>query len=161
MRLLLGDWSAGWELYEYRLGNGHLEKMQAAARAITDPSVIPEKERIVLLEAEQGFGDTLQFVRFASVLAEKGFTVELQVQASLARLIECSRIPGVARIVPAFPENSSGLRIPLLSLGYVLGLRPDEFPKRKSYLAAPGLRECRPRSLRKKIVFSWGAIRCT
>lgn len=88
--------------------------------------------RTILVIAEQGFGDTLQFCRFVPVLATRGARVILVVQEALADL--CRTLDGVDTVVasgaslPAFD-----LKVPLLSLPHLLG--PDV--GRVPYLTAP------------------------
>ena len=53
--------------------------------------------RTILLHAEQGLGDTLQFVRYAPMVAQRGARVVLEVQPSLVRLMQ--GLPGIARVV--------------------------------------------------------------
>src|ERR1700693_4502163 len=57
---------------------------------------VPLAGRTILLHAEQGFGDTLQFVRYAALVAALGATVLLEVQAPLKSLL--SGIEGIAHI---------------------------------------------------------------
>src|SRR5205085_1665549 len=69
----------------------------------------------VFLYGEQGLGDTLQFVRYAPLVAERGARVVLGVPSPLVRLLQ--RMPGVSDVVPtggALPEFDA--HCPLLSL---------------------------------------------
>jgi hypothetical protein len=71
----------------------------------------------VLLWAEQGFGDTLQFIRFAQDVARLGATVTVQVPAELARIARGAR--GVQAVVlsnqdlPAYDFHCSLMSLPL------------------------------------------------
>ena len=53
--------------------------------------------KTILLHAEQGLGDTIQFVRYAPLLAARGAKIVLEVQPELVRLL--SAMPGVATLV--------------------------------------------------------------
>ena len=92
------------------------------------------EDRTLLLHAEQGLGDTLQFCRYVPLIAAGAKTV-LEVQAPLVRLL--SRLPGVASIVaqgaclPPFDAHC-----PLLSLPGALGTTLDTIPAATAYLAA-------------------------
>ena len=84
--MTLGDF-AGWRGYEARWGVGFLASQR---RSFTAPLWLGESSldgKTILLHAEQGFGDTLQFVRYAPLVAGRGAKVVLEVQPELARLL--------------------------------------------------------------------------
>ncbi len=91
--------------------------------------------RTILLHAEEGFGDTLQFVRYAPLVAARGARVILEVPPPLVRL--CAGLPGVTQVVatgaalPAFDCHC-----PLLSLPHVFGTTLETIPAAIPYLAA-------------------------
>ena len=90
----------------------------------------------VLLAAEQGQGDTLQFVRYARLLADHGAQVLIEAQAPLVPLLQ--GIPGVSAVTAqgaAVPE--ADYVSPMMSLPLVFGTRVDTIPARVPYLAAP------------------------
>ena len=76
--------------------------MTSAVRGFTQPQWtgdMPLAGRTILLHAEQGFGDTLQFCRYAPLLAEAGARVLLEAPPALCRLL--GSLAGVARVIPA------------------------------------------------------------
>ena len=82
---LLGDFAAGWRGYEWRWGG----VMAKERRKLTAPLWLGEGDvagKTILLHAEQGFGDAIQFVRYAPLLAARGARVLLEVQPQLVRL---------------------------------------------------------------------------
>ena len=82
----------------------------------------------VLLVAEQGLGDTLQFIRFAPLVKQRASRVELACPRPLMRLV--ARCPGVDRVVDwkgALPECD--VHVPLLSLPAILGLTLETIPE--------------------------------
>jgi hypothetical protein len=92
--------------------------------------------KTILLYAEQGFGDTIQFCRYVGLVAERGARVVLEVQAPLCELM--GALNGVAEIVSAgdsLPDFD--LNCPLASLPLVFGTRLESIPSPKSYLQAP------------------------
>jgi len=118
-----GAFAEGWAEYEWRWKT---RSMQSGQRHFTQPQWRgePGQGRTLLVHAEQGFGDTLQFCRFAGAAAERDLRVVLEVQKPLVRLL--TGLPGVAAVLgrgdtlPAFD-----LHAPLLSLPWALGLTPD------------------------------------
>jgi tetratricopeptide (TPR) repeat protein len=117
-RLLLGDFEQGLKLYEYRWKNEKLLDLHASAY---DRPQWQGKESLrgktILLEAEQGFGDTLQFCRYAELLAADGATVLLRVPEALGTLL--ADIKGVTRLLvdgdalPPFDFHCSLMSLPL------------------------------------------------
>ena len=129
-----GDWQAGFPLYEAR------ENIPAAPyqplryqRWAGEPL---REERLVLL-AEQGLGDQIQFSRFGPVLAARGIDVTILTSEAMRPLL--STLEGVSIATPADAPAPNGrpLRwLPLMSVTHVLGIRPDTIPANVPYLAA-------------------------
>jgi hypothetical protein len=93
--------------------------------------------KTILLHAEQGYGDTIQFVRYAPMVAERGTTVVLEVQASLKPLL--AGLPGVSAVAgrgEALPPFD--LHCPLMSLPLAFKTTVDSMPAAVPYLHAPG-----------------------
>ncbi|MDR3416819.1 MAG: tetratricopeptide repeat-containing glycosyltransferase family protein [Nevskia sp.] len=95
----------------------------------------PLSGRRILLQHEQGFGDTIQFVRYAPLVARMGGQVILRVPAALQGLL--ARIPGVDRIVaePA-PPPEHDFYCPLMSLPLAFGTTLETIPDPVPYLTA-------------------------
>ena len=75
----------------------------------------------ILLEPEQGLGDTIQFIRFIPELARRGHRVWLGCPKPLRTLLE--GFPGVERLLANTAEAAgSGCRLPLMSLPSRLGI---------------------------------------
>jgi len=131
--LLAGRFEEGWREYEWRWKSGYMAKR---ARNFPAPLWSGEAigDRVLLLHAEQGLGDTLQFCRYVP-LVSGGARVVLEVQASLVRLL--SRLPGVAQIVArGEPLPPFDLHCPLLSLPRAFGTTLETIPANVPYLAA-------------------------
>ncbi|MGB6538811.1 MAG: tetratricopeptide repeat-containing glycosyltransferase family protein [Xanthobacteraceae bacterium] len=135
VRLYLGDFPAGWRGYEWRRGGAFTPQR----RRLAAPLWLGEQSlagKTILLHAEQGFGDTIQFVRYAPFLAERGARVILEVQPQLVRLL--SGIAGVAQVLPrkaSLPPFD--FHCPLLSLPLAIGTVLETIPSCVSYLAPP------------------------
>ena len=133
--LLTGRWPEAWPYYEARWRVGDL----AASRRPFEQPLWTGAQRItgrtVLLHAEQGFGDTLQFCRYAPLLAALGARVVLEVGPPLARLM--ARLDGVAQVVAqGDPLPSFDLHCPLMSLPRAFATTPDTVPGTTPYLSA-------------------------
>jgi Flp pilus assembly protein TadD len=132
LALLRGDLERGWPEYEWRwrLPGMFLPRVEAPA---WDGS--PVAGRTLLLRAEQGFGDTIQFVRFAAALNRAGATTILECQPALAPLL--AKASGVHAVVPrgSTPPRCD-FQIPLASLPLALGVRAlAAIPAEVPYLA--------------------------
>ncbi|QNA88226.1 tetratricopeptide repeat protein [Massilia sp. Dwa41.01b] len=99
MHLLLGNFTQGWQDYESRWDfealNTFREKRDFDVPLWRGCESLEGKT--ILLHAEQGLGDTLQFCRYAPLVAARGARVILEVQPALAALV--ASLPGVAQVV--------------------------------------------------------------
>ena len=76
--------------------------------------------RTILLHAEMGLGDTIQFVRYAPLVKDRGGRVVVEAQAALVRLL--ARTPGIDQLVARdAPLPDFDVHAPLLSVPYLLG----------------------------------------
>ncbi|MEO8037154.1 MAG: tetratricopeptide repeat protein [Betaproteobacteria bacterium] len=91
--------------------------------------------RTLLLWAEQGLGDTLQFVRYAPALAQRGARIVLLVQPALRRLLTASMDATV--LVPGDPLPAIDFHCPLMSLPHAFGTTLETVPSAASYLRVP------------------------
>jgi len=134
LRLLRGDWEGGFADYEHRSNVG-----EPTYIPLPDPLWDGEKragERVVLV-SEQGLGDTIQFCRFAPLLAARGFDVTLLTRKAMVLLL--AGLPGITIATDAdeLAKDKRPLRwLPLGSVAGVLGVRPDNVPAAVPYLAA-------------------------
>ena len=85
-RLRCGAWEQGWQDYEARW---RFKEVHRAPRVFEQPRWRGEalEGRRVLLHAEQGLGDTIQFCRYATLVVARGGTAILQVQEPVERLM--------------------------------------------------------------------------
>jgi Flp pilus assembly protein TadD len=130
--LARGDMAAGWEEYEWRWKVPHMIK---ATRNFAQPRWRGEaaEGRTLLIHAEQGFGDTVQFCRYAPLAANRGLRVILEVQEPLLRLLRC--LPGVDLVAgPGEDLPSFDLHCPMLSLPLALATATASIPSAASYL---------------------------
>jgi tetratricopeptide (TPR) repeat protein len=128
-----GAYERGWALYESRWG---MERSRADRRHMDRPRWGGETlaDGTLLLWAEQGLGDTLQFVRYAEIARQRVRRVVLQVQAPLASL--CRSVAGVDQvIVDREPPPAFDAQLPLLSLPRVLGTTLADIPRNVPYVS--------------------------
>jgi tetratricopeptide (TPR) repeat protein len=132
-RMLLagGDFSAGWREYEWRLKCSDLEK-----QAFAEPrwQGEPLDGRTLLVHAEQGLGDVLQFIRYVPLIAHSGGKILVEVPKALVPLLEQSAIPGL--VARGVPRQAFDVQVPLMSLPLVCGTTLETIPSRVPYLAA-------------------------
>jgi hypothetical protein len=130
-RLHVGDWQRGWQEFEWRWRTA-----DALPRGLAQPwwRGEPLAGRTILLYAEQGLGDTIQFIRFAPIVKRRGGTVVVECQQPLVRLLEgCAgvdRLVGQGDALPAFDVQA-----PLLSLPGILKTSPETIPADVPYLS--------------------------
>lgn len=137
-RLRLGDWERGWPGYEARWS---FREVHRVPRVFSLPrwKGEPLEGRRILLHAEQGLGDTIQFCRYATLVAARGGTIILQVQAPLERLLHSLPMvrAGYAEIaLPGGKLPQFDLECPLLSLPAIFGATVDTVPWPGAYLGA-------------------------
>ncbi|MDI9336345.1 MAG: tetratricopeptide repeat protein [Gammaproteobacteria bacterium] len=141
--LLDGQYAQAWPLYEYRWvasQNKMCDKLPA-----WDGHATLENKRI-LVYAEQGFGDTIQFCRYIPKLAELGAEVSLWVPPALVTL--CQNLPNLRQCLPFDYEwgTVSALEYPydyavaLLSLPGLLRTELATIPSRLAYLCSSPLK---------------------
>jgi tetratricopeptide (TPR) repeat protein len=130
--LVSGQLVDGWREYEWRWQTSQLAN---ARRPFSQPQWRGEaaEGQTILIHAEQGFGDTLQFCRYIPLVAERGLRVILEVQPPLVRLMQS--LAGGAQIMArgdALP--SFDLHCPMLSLPLAFGTTLETIPATIPYL---------------------------
>ena len=136
LRLRLGDFPGGWKQYEWRWKRGEgLKKLRKFPQPLWLGET-PVAGKTILVHPEQGMGDTIQFARYAALLAKQGARVILEVQpplkALLAKFSAGVEVIGSGDEIPAFD-----LHCPLLSLPLAFGTEVDSIPADIPYLATP------------------------
>ncbi|HZR76196.1 tetratricopeptide repeat protein [Bradyrhizobium sp.] len=137
-RMTLGDFDAGWKQYEWRWKTGAFADKRRAFRQPPWLGDAPLAGKTILLHAEQGFGDTIQFIRYAPLLVERGARAICEVQPELVSLL--SQFEGVEVIAKGGKLPAFDLHCPLLSLPLAFGTRLETIPAATPYLAAPASR---------------------
>lgn len=130
-RLVMGDLRRGWPKYEWRLGGRPRPYQQPLWLGDT-----PLAGKVILLHAEQGLGDTLQFLRYVPGVAADGARVVLRVQPELKALV--TGLPGASVVIGSNePAPAFDLHCPLPSLPLAFRTELATIPRDASYLSAP------------------------
>lgn len=130
-----GEMGLGWAEHEWRFAAG-ITHMRSYPQPLWAGE--PMAGKTLLVWAEQGLGDTVQFARFLPFLTDIGIKVVFEVQPQLYRLLQ--GIKGAAQVIaqggseqtPAFDRH-----IPLMSLPFVLKIGADEIPHHCPYIPVP------------------------
>jgi len=133
--LQVGRLEEGWRKYEWRWQRN---RIKASRRTFEQPLWLGDEAiagKTILLHAEQGLGDTLQFCRYASLVSKLGARVVLEVPAELLTLL--ANLDGVAQII----EQGAALppfdyHCPLLSLPLAFSTSVSTIPSATPYLFA-------------------------
>lgn len=133
IKLTRGDFAAGWPLYESRLRLAYLRPYHrdfAVPRWLGDE---PIAGRSVLVHAEQGIGDALQFCRYVPLLEARGAQVVFEVLPPLRKLMASLEMRGTLRTAEE-PLPLVDCYCPLLSLPLALHTRLETIPGGVPYL---------------------------
>jgi len=130
--LLQGDFQQGWKEHEWRW---KFKEFSSTRRNLAQPlwNGSDLTGRTILLHAEQGLGDTIQFVRYVPLVAERGGKVIFGGQPQLRRLLQ--GVPGIAKwlaageVIPPFDVHC-----PLLSLPLAFRTTLESIPSKLPYL---------------------------
>jgi Tfp pilus assembly protein PilF len=131
--LRLGDYVGGFAEYAWRWrARDFPDRPRRTDLPLWDGGQV--RGRVVLVQAEQGLGDTIQMVRLLPLLVSLGAGTVLEVPRQLCRLFH--GVTGAGRVVPiGDPVPDAELRIPLFDLPARLRLTLGSIPDRVPYLA--------------------------
>ncbi len=128
--LTMGEFRQGWQRYEWR------RPLRVIRPRLPAPMWFGGWDlagKTILVFAEQGLGDTLQFARYAPLLAQQEARVIFEVQPELAPLLRCLR--GVSHVCArGEPLPAADCQSPLLSLPLALGTTLETIPAEVPYI---------------------------
>jgi tetratricopeptide (TPR) repeat protein len=130
--LLLGDYERGWPEYEWRWQCKEFV-LPAYSQPLWDGA--PLEGHTILLSAEQGLGDTIQYIRYAKLVKARGGSVLFHCPKALMKLLaDC---PGIDELVPqGTPPPAFDVHAPLLGLPAILKTTLATVPADVPYLHA-------------------------
>jgi tetratricopeptide (TPR) repeat protein len=138
LQLMTGDFEAGWAGREARWRG---EMRPASYPKFSQPMWLGDTDlegKTVLVQEDEGLGDTIQFARYIPMLAARGARVVLVVRNTIYPLL--SGMPGVWRCIPRVstdPLPDFDLHCPICDLPRAFGTRLDTIPSTVPYLPAP------------------------
>jgi Tfp pilus assembly protein PilF len=134
-RLIIGDFGRGWQEYEWRMD---VKSPGNSKRSFARPQWQGHENisgKTILLHAEQGFGDTIQFCRYVPLVAARGARVILEVPMPLVELM--TTVTGASQILcKGDPLPDFDIQCPLPSLPLAFGTRLATIPSAVPYLRA-------------------------
>ena len=132
--LTRGEYEEGWRRYEWRFRNEALAPaLRKYPQPLWDGSALAG--RSILLDAEQGVGDAIQFLRYAMPLAASGARVIAEAPRRLHRLLRTAA--GIAALIdPKDPRPAFDVHAPLMSLPHLCGTTLETVPATVPYLSA-------------------------
>ncbi len=135
--LILGNFEHGWRDYEWRWFDGRQQHGVIGKR--WDGNLAALRGKVLLIHAEQGLGDTIQFVRYVQRFAGSGVDVVLRVPQTLVSLLD--GFPGTTTVMSdSAPLPSYDFHVPLLSLPAAMYRTFPQIPADIPYLKVdPGL----------------------
>ncbi|MGR3174022.1 MAG: tetratricopeptide repeat protein [Candidatus Scalindua sp.] len=131
--MLTGNLEEGWSEYEWRL-----HTKDRISRTFQQPrwDGTPLNGRSILVHAEQGLGDTIQFVRYLPMVQAKDGYVIFECQKDLFRLLKNNA--GFDEIIEKASANENNsyfdVQVPLLSLPGIFGTTFENIPSNVSYI---------------------------
>lgn len=162
LELQSGDFAHGWRRYEWRWQSA----LKSASRTFSQPLWLNDvsiEGRRLLVHAEQGYGDTLQFCRYIPLVHALGARLILQTPAPLVPLLQC--LSGYCDIVP----EGAGLpdfdfHCPLMSLPLAFGTTLDTIPRTVPYLRVDEARRAEWRNrlgtpTKRRVGIAWAGSR--
>jgi hypothetical protein len=134
-KLLCGSLIEGWELYEWRWKT---KELIGASRNFIQPFWLDGeclKGKTILLHAEQGLGDTIQFCRYVKLIVDLGAKVIIEVQRPLVKIL--TNFAGVTTLIAqGDPVPDFDYHCPLLSLPLAFKTDINSIPNPHQYLIA-------------------------
>lgn len=130
--LQVGEFEQGWREFEWRWRKrGFTSKDRAFSQPLWDGSSL--NGQTILVHAEQGFGDTFQFVRYLTLLTEQGARVVLECPASQKKLL--AGVPGVSEVIATGePLPAFDCHLPIMSLPLRCETTLDSIPATVPYI---------------------------
>ncbi len=137
LQMLTGNFKSGWAGREARW---RIPALSFAYPKFSQPMWLgkePIDGKTILINVDEGLGDTIQFARYVPMVAERGARVILAVQDALSPLF--SDLPGVSQCLPLSTSERPAFDMycPVSSLPLAFGTKLETIPSQTPYLPAP------------------------
>ena len=134
LQLLLGDFDKGWANYEWRWMTNEIPIH--VDRTFIEPLWLGRESlqgKTILLYSEQGLGDTLQFCRYAKLVADRGAKVILEVEKPLQKIL--TGLEGISELIVSGDELPNfDFQCPLMSLPHAFQTTLETIPTHIPYI---------------------------
>ncbi|MDD3028666.1 MAG: tetratricopeptide repeat protein [Alphaproteobacteria bacterium] len=127
--LALGQYKEGWTLHEIGLGFPHMRGPYSSSKRWEGEPLDGQR---LLITSEQGFGDTLQFIRYAQKIKKMGASVHVLCPKPLQRLL--ANCPFIDILPETMDDSSFDYHIPVMSLPYAFETTLETIPAQTPYL---------------------------
>ena len=132
-----GRWAEAWPDYDARLRAPDRKGLPLSS-LLPDLTTIGDLTGVTILAThDEGFGDTLHFMRYLPLLAQRGARVLAWVPETLLRIV--SRLPGVTAIAAGGPVPAHDFHIPMFSLPRAFASTPASVPSAPYLTPDPAL----------------------
>jgi len=149
LMLLEGDLEQGFAEHEVRLRRHDYRQKFSVPR--WKGEFLPEGG--IQLWAEQGFGDAIQFIRYAPMVKERVGQVFLRCGAPLRRLL--ATVPGIDQVIMPRSSFRSDVHAPLMSMPFIFGTDGDTIPATMPYIAVPPPMDLGVPTSKRKVGLVW------
>ena len=157
LKLSLGEYKEGWELHEWRWKTDP----SLRHRNFIQPLWLNDSDiggKTLLVHAEQGLGDTIQFSRYLQFLMDTGSRIVFEIQKPLVSLFQAQRW-NCEVVAQGDPLPVFDLHCPLLSLPLAFQTTVETIPGKVPYLDTPqsasGVADLAGQSTKPKIGIAW------
>jgi tetratricopeptide (TPR) repeat protein len=133
LRLSIGDWQGAWAEHEWRLRLPEQQKESSVVAPLWQGEELAGK--VLLVHAEQGLGDSIQFVRYVRLIKREGGRVIIAVPQALRRLFQDNFVD-IEVVDRALPLGHVDYRVSLMSLPAIFGTTLQNVPESVPYLLA-------------------------
>lgn len=137
----LGEWPQAWDHYRARRDAMNFPEFawERIPLPFADTAEDLDGKRVVMF-GEQGFGDNIQFVRYASLIAQRAKSLKVLVAPGLKRLVETMAVPNV-EVITELPIKdiieTADLAVPMMDCPWVFRTTADAVPADVPYFKVP------------------------